>query len=297
MPTRPLGTGYDPNSGWPADDSTSIPWDSDVDLSGQFGPGGFAPNPKLTGPATGPPPGVSLSGPGGVGGNPTPNIDANLSARPAPASGPQFSGPQNPPLRNPPAVRTGPGPYTDVTPNAAAPGIWDRLKGFIPGILAGAGPAAVPALAAGGAAAGAWAEPRTPRVDPRISAAGTGGFDVEQPLGGGPQPAHPSTMRYPSWPSGAAPAPTSSTPLPARPVTPTPATAYGFPMPPVRPRAAPAAAGPAAVAQQPNLGNYAPIYQPNIARTGNVRGGRSGDSNAPMMGALDLSRLFQRPQQ
>ena len=69
MATRPLGTGYDPNSGWPPDDSTNVPWDSDVDLSGygRFGGGGFTPNPKLTGPVTGTPPGLSLSGPGGNG--------------------------------------------------------------------------------------------------------------------------------------------------------------------------------------------------------------------------------------
>ena len=34
---------------------------------------------------------------------------------------------------------------------------------------------------------------------------------------------------------------------------------------------------------------FVQIYQPNIARTGNAQGGRGGDSNAPMMGALNLS--------
>ena len=295
MGVRPFGSGYDPNSGWPPDDSTGIPWDNNVDLSGQFGPGGFAPNPKLTGPATGPPPGVSLSGPGGNAGG----LNDSLTARPAtPADAAAMGGPQmtngRPNLRPgvSPAVRTGPGPYTDVTPNAAAPGMWDRIRGILPGILAGAGPAAVPALAAGGAAAGAWAEPRTPRVDPRISAAGTGGFDVEQPLGAGPQPDHPSTMRYPMWPSGAAPAPTP-TPLPSRPVTPTPAAAYGYPMPPPRPRAAPA--GPAVVAQQPNLGAYdGTIARPNMDV---IRGGRNNPGQQTQMGVADWSKLFQRPQQ
>ena len=69
MATRPLGTGFDPASGWPADDSTTFPYEPEVDLTGygRFGPGGFAPNPKLTGPVSGPPPGISLSGPGGNG--------------------------------------------------------------------------------------------------------------------------------------------------------------------------------------------------------------------------------------
>lgn len=294
MATRPLGTGYDPNSGWPTDDSTGNSWDSDVDLTGygNFGPGGFAPNPKLTGPATGTPPGLSLSGPGG-------NADS-LTARPAtPADaaamrGPQMSsGPQNLRPGMSPAIRNGPGPYTDAS-------ILGRVRGWLPGILGAASPAAVPAITAAGSAAGLWAEPRTPRVDPRISAAGTGGFDVEQPLGAAQptQPMHPNSAAAPLPFESGFPTPAAATPMPARPVTPTPATAYGFPTPPIRPRAAaPVAAGPAAARQQPNLGNYAPIYQPNIARTGNVRGGRSGDDNAPMMGALDLSRLFQRPQQ
>ena len=95
MATRPLGTGYDPNSGYPPDDSTSIPWDSDVDLSGygNFGPGGFAPNPRLTGPATGAPPGVSLSGPGG---------------HAAAAAGPDIFPPQNSTIPNYKSV----GPFT-----------------------------------------------------------------------------------------------------------------------------------------------------------------------------------------
>jgi hypothetical protein len=56
--------GYDPNTGWPPDDSTGVNWQNDVDLPGQFGPGGFQGSPKLTAPASGPPPGMSLAAPG-----------------------------------------------------------------------------------------------------------------------------------------------------------------------------------------------------------------------------------------
>ena len=55
---------YDPNTGWPPDDSTGVNWQNDVDLPGQFGPGGFRASPKLTAPASGPPPGMSLAAPG-----------------------------------------------------------------------------------------------------------------------------------------------------------------------------------------------------------------------------------------
>ena len=79
MATRPFGTGYDPASGQPLDDSTSIPWESDVDLSryGNFGRGGFfGPDSKITGPVTGQY-GKSLSGPG---------ISDRLTASPAPVA-------------------------------------------------------------------------------------------------------------------------------------------------------------------------------------------------------------------
>ena len=64
---------YDPNTGWPPDDSTGIPWGDDIELPGSFqgggagfGPGGFQGSPRLTAPASGPPPGMSLSAnPGG----------------------------------------------------------------------------------------------------------------------------------------------------------------------------------------------------------------------------------------
>jgi hypothetical protein len=269
-------------------DTTNPPWTGakgqpPVDLPGQFGPGGFQSNPRMTAPV-GPPQGLSLGGDSLTARPATPDDLANM--------GPQMtSGPRNLRPGMSPAVRNGPGPFTDVTPNGApAPGssIWSRLGAWAPSILGMGAPAAVPALAAGGSAAGLWAEPRTPRVDPRISAAGTGGFDVEQPLGdlGGATGAWPQSGpgRSPSGPGIAANPYGAGMPRGNSAATPRPARA--------RPAArVPAAAGPAAVAQQPNLGNYAPIAQPNIARTGNARGGIAA---APDMGAFDFSRLFAR---
>ena len=99
MATVNLG-GYDPNTGWPPDDSTGVNWDPDVDIPGQFGRGGFYGAPRLTAPASGPPPGVSLSGPGGA--------RSHWSDVVPPTSQPLRSGVS-------PTVRTGPGPYTDAT--------------------------------------------------------------------------------------------------------------------------------------------------------------------------------------
>ena len=75
---------------------------------------------------------------------------------------------------------------------------------------------------------------------------------------------------------------TATAPVPpSRPVTPTP----------TGPRT-PASAGPAAVAQQPNLGSYnpfTPVDRPNMSPQ-NSAYGRQG---APQMTALDLSSLFR----
>ena len=314
MAVRAL-SGYDPDTGWPPDDSTGVQWDPDTDIPGQFGRGGFRSAPQLTAPASGPPPGVSLSGPGGT----------------AAPTGPDVVPPTNAPLRPgaSPAIRPGGfGPATDATiPSGGGGGLFSRLTGFLPSLFSptAAGVAAPAAIAAAGYKYG---EPGRAKltVDPRIDAAGSGGFDVGQPLGapGGPdasspnagaptpfqQPDHPSTMRYPSWPTPPAPTGVDATipPFTARPVTPTPATAY----PPVRPKAAPLAAGPAATRQQPNLGNYGPfttVPRPNAnpGIGGGMLGGNSGMANiggggargaggAPTMTALDLSRLFSRQQ-
>ena len=59
----PDGTGYDPASGQPPDDSTGNVWRDYLDLPGEFGPGGFHLNPRLTGPASGPAQGTSLTTP------------------------------------------------------------------------------------------------------------------------------------------------------------------------------------------------------------------------------------------
>jgi hypothetical protein len=259
MATRSFGTGYDPNSGWPVDDSTGIPWDSEADLYGRFGPGGFTPNPKLTGPVTGPSQGLSLSGP---------SVSDSLTARPAtPADAAAMGGPQmtssQPNLRPgmSPAVRTGPGPYTDVTPNA---------DGFTPSLW--------------GAAAKAF--PYAARVLGPLGVY----FGSTSPAETGELPRQ-TLGRRPSGP--AAPTPAVATPMPARPVTPTPTAATPMPARPVTPT--PAKAGPAAAKQRPNLGLYDnTITRPNMDV---VQGGRNNPGQQTQMGVADWSKLFQRPQQ
>jgi hypothetical protein len=112
------------------------------------------------------------------------------------------------------------------------------------------------------------------------------------------RPDHPSTMRYPMWPTP--PAPTASPSggggigsdarFPVGPPITAPAT------PPPRPRAAPRAAGPAAQQQQPNLGAYNPAFttfdRPNMTPQNSARGHQGGEQ----MGMLDLSKLFSRQQ-
>ena len=181
MATVNLG-GYDPNTGWPPDDSTGVNWDPDTDIPGQFGKGGFRTAPRLTAPASGPPPGVSLSGPGGA----------------AAPTGPDVVPPTNTPLRPgaSPAIRPGGyGPATDAVPAGGGGGLFSRLAGFLPSIFSptAAGVAAPAAIAAAGYKYG---EPGRAKltVDPRIDASGSGGFDVGQPLGapGGPDASSPS---------------------------------------------------------------------------------------------------------
>jgi hypothetical protein len=45
----------------PLDSQAEVPFEGDVELPGQFGKGGFTVNPRITAPATGSPPGTSLS--------------------------------------------------------------------------------------------------------------------------------------------------------------------------------------------------------------------------------------------
>ena len=323
MAVRSIG-GYDPNTGWPPDDSTGVQWDPDTDIPGQFGRGGFRSAPQLTAPASGPPPGVSLSGPGGA----------------AAPTGPDVVPPTNAPLRPgaSPAIRPGGfGPATDATiPSGGGGGLFSRLTGFLPSLFSptAAGVAAPAAIAAAGYKYG---EPGRAKltVDPRIDAAGSGGFDVGQPLGapGGPDASSPGASAPPAYRPEDSPSYTDPRTFPSWPTPPAPAAApapggmpwagnnYGRPagapigspapaVPPVRPRVR--TAGPAATRQQPNLGSYGPfttVPRPNAnpGIGGGMLGGNSGMANiggggargaggAPTMTALDLSRLFSRQQ-
>ena len=322
MAVRAL-SGYDPDTGWPPDDSTGVQWQNDVELPGQFqgggagfGPGGFQGSPKLTAPASGPPPGISLSN-GAGGGASVP---------------PEVTPPTNSPLRPgaSPAIRTpGFGPATDATVPEGGGGLFSRIAGWLPSILANPVAAGVGGTAAISAAGWPAEKGRAKlTVDPRIDAAGSGGFDVSQPLGtqGGPdsfspdagqptpnfvRPEAPITRTFPSWPTPPASAPAAATPAPGG--MPWAGNNYGRPagapigspapaVPPPRPRVV-RAAGPAAVRQQPNLGAYGgspfttvdrPNANPGIG--GGMLGGGvnspRGQGGAPVATALDLSRLF-----
>jgi hypothetical protein len=271
--------------------------------------GGYPSNPKPTLPAVGPAQGTSLSTTGN-----------SLSARPATPddmaniSEGEILPPENSTIPNMKSV----GPFTG---GSATDAIIRGGVRMLPRILRGRIPLAdlvTPTDELGGATGvelprTLGRSPTGPFGRPSMPSSGSPwGSTPEVPEFPGPplplrygppvdtpatpftQPQHPSTMRYPGWPSGAAPAPDAVTNRPQdRPSYAGPTVAAPA-VPPPRPRPR---AQPAVVAQRPNLGNYTPIYQPNIARTGNVRGGRSGDDNAPLMGALDLSRLFQRPAQ
>jgi hypothetical protein len=98
------------------------------------------------------------------------------------------------------------------------------------------------------------------------------------------QPAHPSTMRFPMWPTPPVPTAAPAAPLPpSRPVTPTPATAYP---------AAPAAVQPARPVTPTPATAYSPAFggidRQNLSATGWNPGTRQGT-------ALDLSRMFGMP--
>ena len=318
----PWDSGYDPDTGWPPDDSTGIQWDGDTALPGQFkgggagfGPGGFQGSPKLTAPASGPPPGVSLSTTGGS----------------------QATVPDSviPPVNSTIPNNNSVGPFTGGTATENGGTFDPRTSGAFRGPRWGGGPP--PGFSWGGAAeeaagavggsllrrAGRMFNPlrRIPIVDimtPTDELAGPAADEFNPntqpvprgvkpedfpdqtpkyptPMGYPPtgdfhQPDHPSTMRYPMWPTPPAPAPSAATPMPSRPVTPTPATAYP----------APSAASPAAVRQQPNLGTYgAPpaavanspftlVDRPNMSPQNSAR----GHQGAEQMGMLDLSHLF-----
>jgi hypothetical protein len=269
---------YDPNTGWPPDDSTGVDWQNDVELPGQFGPGGFRASPKLTAPASGPPPGLSLPTDNGGGtfdprggsafrgprwgGGPPPGFNMNDgAAAPTNAAG---MGPHIDPTTGQPEMLTGPGGIAEKT-----------AGGFNPlSLLGGGNPYWRGAIAGAGVMAPTPAE--TGEFNPAMI---TGRPDAPLPL-------H----------------------MPHRPVTPTPgATPASYPhMPwpdtgatPGVGSAAPAAA-PAATRQRPNLGAYGSppaavanspfttFDRPNMSPQNSMQG-RQG---APQMGMLDLSRLF-----
>ena len=315
--------GYDPNTGWPPDDSTGVNWDPDTDIPGQFGRGGFRTAPRLTGPASGPPPGVSLSGPGGA----------------AAPNGPNVVPPTNTPLRPgaSPAIRPGGfGPATDATVPGGG-GLFSRLAGFLPSIFnpVTAGAAAPAAIAAAGYK---WGQPASQKmsVDPRIDASADP-FNVQQPLGppqpgptsvGNPdprdeaagdglvhQPLGPSTTPYrpedspsytdprtfPGWPTPPAPAPSTQRGMPwpdtgVAPPTHIPIGGGPGNVMQSPTRRTPRAAGPAAVRQQPNLGTYSGPFSQSYRPNADVAGGARGRQSVPQMTTLDLSKLFSRQQ-
>ena len=250
-----------------------------------YGPGGFFGDPRLTGPAGGDPWGMSL-------GSAPPNVAGTSEA---------IGGFD--PRTNSAALRQ-PIPTNRALVPSNGGGLFGRLRGWLPSILGGNPAAAIGVGTPAALAAHRYKYPEPGRetlsVEPRIDAASSGGIHVGQRLGPSQpdsttpfqQPAHPSTMRYPMWPTPPAPTgagidatipPFTARGQPSRPVTPTPATAY-----PASPVAMPAAAGPAAARQQPNLGNYNPfttVDRPNASATG-------WNPGAPQATALDLSRLF-----
>lgn len=269
---------YDPNTGWPPDDSTGVRWQDDVTLPGQFqgggagfGPGGFQGNPKLTGPASGPPPGISLS-------------NGGASAAPTNAVG---MSPHIDPTTGQPEMLTGPGGLVEKTRGSMNPfGFIGRGNPYWRGVIA-AGGVLTPTPAETGEFTPAepnFVRPDAPRGGglPAAAAAPGGGIgsDANRPVMGAG--GFPTTYANPG----------------AQPAMPNPTSLIGSPapaVPPVRP-AHLRGAGPAAVRQQPNLGAYNPFitlpYRPNAPAEGGGRGG----GGPPVATALDLSRLFSRQQ-
>lgn len=171
---------YDPNTGWPPDDSTDLPWQNNVDLPGQFGPGGFRASPKLTAPASGPPPGMSL---------PT------TQAAPTNAAG---MGPHIDPTTGQPEMLTGPGGIAEKT-----------AGGFNPlSLLGGGNPYWRGAIAAGGVLTPTPAE--TGEFNPAMI---TGRPDAPLPLHMPHRPVTPTPGAMPARP--VTPTPSTAYPAPA----------------------------------------------------------------------------------
>jgi hypothetical protein len=304
MAVRVMGSGYDPTSGWPADDSTGIQWgDTDVpgqfqgggqgfrwgdaDIPGNFGKGGFSPTGRTLIAPTTPPRGVTLTTPGNV----PPNTHGDAP--------PDIMPPESRPI----APNRSVGPFTGGTstenlfpPPAGRP--WWMNLGSPLGLGAAAGGAVLAGI-------------RNENQPGNVPAHGTG-----------PEPVmSPEEIYRRQHPDQAAPAPASVIPqgMPGRAVAPpqtyphmpwpdtatAPASYPHMPWPDTgatvnfgrRPTiiATPSSASAPAVAKQrPNLGNYQPfvgISRPNADVVN--RGGRSSDSGVQGT-ALDLSRLFGR---
>jgi hypothetical protein len=339
MAVRPIG-GYDPNTGWPPDDSTGMPWQDDTVLPGQFkgggagfGPGGFQGAPRLTANPAGPPPGMSLSAnPGGgaaaVPGDVFPPVNStipnNKSVGPftggtSTENGMDWgSGPHWRPGHIPPRWGGGPPPgfsWSDAAEDAG--GALLRGAGKVGRIF---NPLRRIPLADIVTPTDELAPPAADEFNPNVRPVPRGvkpdDFPDQTPKFPTPtgyppvatdfhQPDHPSTMRYPMWPTPPAPAPFTgdprnepnnfpNSPNPIGAPVPTP---IGSPAPAIPPRrAVPRAAGPAAQRQQPDLGHYGPfvsVPRPNA----DVAGGARGRQSVPYTTALDLSRLFQPRQQ
>ena len=268
--------GYDPDTGWPPDDSTGVNWDPDTDIPGQFGRGGFRTAPRLTGPASGPPPGVSLSGPGG-----TPTNAAGMSPHIDPTTGQ-------------PEMLTGPGGVVEKTRGAMNP--------F--GFLGGGNPYWRGAIAAGGilqptptandaAPTNKWFQrpsgvggmPGPQVTNPPVGGPGGIGSDANTPVMGAG--GFPTTYANP----GAQPPAPDGMPPPAIPIGGGPGNVMQSPT-----RRTPRAAGPAAVRQQPNLGTYSGPFSQSYRPNADVAGGARGRQSVPQMTTLDLSKLFSRQQ-
>ena len=263
---------------FPPDESGAPPFQNDVDLpwwqgGGQgFGPGGFLGNPRLTANPAGPPPGVSLSGPGGssaaVPGDVIPPTNSTIPNNKSVGSftggtateNAAGMGPHIDPTTGKPEMLTGPG------------GIAEKTAGFNPFSLLGAIPNPYWKAAIAGAGAIAPTPAETGEFNPAMVAG-----RPEAPMGGvhGVPAAAPQTYPHMPWPdTGTAPAASGS---------------RAAPLPPVRPRAAaPVAARPAA--PPPSL--FTQIDRPNA----DVAGGARGRQSVPQMSALDLSKLFARQQ-
>ena len=283
---------YDPNTGWPPDDSTDVPWQNDVELPGQFkgggagfGPGGFQGNPRLTAPAAGPPPGISLSAnPHGDG--PTPITPDEVI----------------PPSSRPIAPNKSVGPFTGGTSTDATFPPPSGRPWWLPSF----GPIGLGAAAVGAGIAGINNENQPGNVP----AHGTGPEPVMSPeeiyrrqhSAAAPSyrpedsPSYTDNRTFPMWPTPPAPATAPAT----YPHMPWPDTGAAPGVGSAAPAVPPPRPSPAATRQRPNLGAYgAPpaavanspfttFDRPNMSPQNSMQG-RQGD---PQMGMLDLSRLF-----